>query len=67
MLSPSPNHGTQWLPNDDDDDWGVKVVFDYTAVITACILVPDPVVVEIRTVRYLSEYNCCLIRKHSLA
>ena len=20
MLRPSPNHGTQWLPNDDDDD-----------------------------------------------
>ena len=21
MLRPSPNHGTQWLPNDDDDEW----------------------------------------------
>ena len=21
MLRPSPNHGTQRLPNDDDDDW----------------------------------------------
>ena len=35
MLRPSPNHGTQWLPNDDDDDdvvWVVSVV-DFRVVV----------------------------------
>ena len=30
MLRPSPNHGTQRLPNDDDDDkklWSVKMCY----------------------------------------
>ena len=26
MLRPSPNHGTQWMPNDDDDDDGVATL-----------------------------------------
>ena len=29
MLRPSPNHGTQRLPNDDDDD--LKCVIQYVA------------------------------------
>ena len=26
MLTPSPNHGTQWLPNDDDDKYYVTLL-----------------------------------------
>ena len=36
MLRPSPNHGTQRLPNDDDDDTKVKGMFVY------CVLSVGP-------------------------
>ena len=32
MLRPSPNHGTQRLPNDDDDD-DVSIVRSYISVL----------------------------------
>ena len=30
MLRPSPNHGTQRLPNDDDNDDGFRQYFDFS-------------------------------------
>ena len=30
MLRPSPNHGTQRLPNDDDDDYFKMALFCYS-------------------------------------
>ena len=37
MLSPSPNHGTQRLPNDDDDENHVHPLF-HVSTRFACIL-----------------------------
>ena len=38
MLRPSPNHGTQRLPNDDDDDVALLVDFVYNFLKTVLFL-----------------------------
>ena len=43
MLRPSPNHGTQRLPNDDDDD--AKCVCDFLEIFIECaVAMMSPIV-----------------------
>ena len=58
MLRPSPNHGTQRLPNDDDDDISSFFIVDYLHQELQCMasfFIVDYLHQELQCMAYMSS------------